>query len=69
MVFQRIPGLQKGNILAVLDGIPAPVVLEEVEEGGKDRIKVVTHVVAIAEVKLSKLVELGLCQRKVFKII
>jgi hypothetical protein len=65
--FQRQPGLKKGDVLAVLDGMPAPVVLEKVELGY--RLKALVHIHGIKDVDIDRLTELGVCVRGEFDIV
>ncbi|KAF4428342.1 HET-domain-containing protein [Fusarium austroafricanum] len=65
---QKQSNLKRGDILAVLDGVPAPAILEEVGDTGRYRMKAVASVVGIKDVDIDTLVELGLCTRMKFRI-
>lgn len=67
--FQRQACLRKGDVLAVLDGMPAPVVLEEIAHSGRYRLKALVQVHGIEGVAIDKLTELGLCIRRDFEIV
>jgi hypothetical protein len=71
--FQRWSCLGKGDVLAVLDGMPAPVVLEEVSGHGAHstsyRMKALVHVHGMNGVDIDRLTELGVCVRKEFDIV
>jgi hypothetical protein len=67
--FQRRPDLKKGNKVVVLDGIPAPMILEETGDGATYRMKAAADVVGIRQVDIARLVELGVCRRRDYKII
>jgi hypothetical protein len=66
---QRRPDLKKGNKVVVLDGIPAPMILEETGDGATYRMKAAVDVVGIKHVDIARLVELGVCRRRDYKII
>jgi Heterokaryon incompatibility protein (HET) len=67
--FQRRPDLKKGNKIVVLDGIPTPIILEETADGATYRMKAAADVVGIKHVDIARLVELGVCTRRDFKIV
>jgi hypothetical protein len=67
--FQRRPDLKKGNKVVVLDGIPAPMILEETGDGATYRIKAAADIVGLKHVDIARLVELGVCRRRDYKII
>ncbi|KAK4097024.1 HET-domain-containing protein [Parathielavia hyrcaniae] len=61
--FQTQAGLGTGNVLALLDGMPGPVVLEEVKVAHETRyrLKALVCVHGIEDVDIDKLVESGIC--------
>ena len=67
--FQRRPEFKKGDKIVVLDGIPAPVIPEETGDGATYKMKATADVVGITHVDIERLVELGVCKRRGFKII
>jgi hypothetical protein len=69
--FQRRACLGRGDVLAVLDGMPAPVVLEEVSgaHGTSYRMKALVHVHGMEGVDVDKLTVLGVCVRREFDIV
>jgi hypothetical protein len=67
--FQRQAGFKSGCKVVVLDGIPAPMVLEETGDGVTYRMKGAAHVVGITHIDIEKLVELGVFKRKLFHIV
>jgi hypothetical protein len=67
--FQRRPDFKKGNKVVVLDGIPAPMILEETGDGETYRMKAAADVVGIKQVDIARLVELGVCRRRDYKIV
>jgi hypothetical protein len=69
--FQRRSCLEKEDVLAVLDGMPAPVVLEEVlgAHSTSYRMKALVHVHGMNGVDIDRLTELGVCVRKEFDIV
>lgn len=69
VIFQRQSQLKKGDKIAVLDGIPAPIILEETGDGSTYRMKAAAEVVGIKDVDVAKLVELGVCKRKDCRIV
>jgi len=66
--FQPQAGFTIGCKVVVLDGIPAPVVLEKVDSL-RWRMKGAAHVVAIAKIDVEKLVELGVFKRSQFHVV
>jgi hypothetical protein len=66
--FQRQAGFRNGCKVVVLDGIPAPVVLERVD-GLTYRMRGVAHVVGITHIDIEKLVELEIFKRRQFHIV
>jgi hypothetical protein len=67
--FQRQAGFKNGCKVVVLDGIPAPMVLEETGDGVTYRMKGAAHVVGITHIDIDKLVELGVFKRRRFHIV
>lgn len=66
---QTRPGLKRGDILAMLDGVPAPVILEEAGCTGRYRLKAFSNVVGIQDVDVVRLAELGLGAKVDFHIV
>jgi hypothetical protein len=66
---QKHHSLKRGDILAVLDGVSAPTILEKVGDTGRYRMKCVASVVGIKDMDIGRLVELGLCTRMNFHIV
>jgi hypothetical protein len=67
--FQRQSCLGKGDVLAVLEGMPAPVVLEEVAHGTGYRLKALVNMHGINVLDIDKATELGVCVRREFDIV
>ena len=65
--FQQQAGMGSGCKVVLLDGIPAPMVVERVD-GSTDRIRGAAHVVGITHIDVEKLVELGMFKRRQFNI-
>jgi hypothetical protein len=66
--FQPQAGFTIGCKVVVLDGIPAPVVLEKVDSL-RWRMKGAAHVVGVAKIDVEKLVELGVFKRSQFHVV
>lgn len=67
--FQRDVAFKKGDKLVVLDGIPAPMILEDTGDGTTYRMKAAAEVFGLRVVDVAKVVELGVFKRKDYKIV
>ncbi|KAE9370048.1 HET-domain-containing protein [Stipitochalara longipes BDJ] len=66
--FQPEAGFKNGGKVVVLDGIPAPMILEKVD-GLTYKLRGVAHIVGITHIDIEKLVEVGVFERKQFHIV
>lgn len=53
----------------MLDGIPAPMILEDTGDGATYRIKAAAEVLGLRFVDVAKLVEMGAFKRKDYRIV
>ncbi|KAI1123770.1 heterokaryon incompatibility protein-domain-containing protein [Nemania abortiva] len=66
--FQHDPGFEEGDKLVLMNGFLAPIILREVDGGGKFRIKGVTYVAGLSDVDIESLIEDGVLQEERFEI-
>lgn len=69
VTFQRQSGIKEGDKVVVLDGLPAPMILGEMEGSGQYRMKAAADVMGIKQVDIEKLIEVGVWQRREFRIV
>jgi hypothetical protein len=67
--FQRDVDFMKGDKIVVLDGIPAPMILEDTGDGVTHRMKAAAEVLGLRLVDTAKLVEMGAFKRKDYRIV
>ncbi|KAH9906788.1 heterokaryon incompatibility protein-domain-containing protein [Xylariomycetidae sp. FL2044] len=67
--FQQDPGFESGDKLVLMNGFQCPLILKEVDGGGKFRIKGAAHVGGLMQVDIESLIMDGILQEEQFEII
>jgi hypothetical protein len=69
MIFQKGHEVKQGDSLVVLDGIPTSVVLRTTPDSSTNCMRTVAYVVGLIEMDIGKMIDLGIFNRKDFRII